>query len=71
MARYPAIAGTSQAILGLLQGAAAETEFAGAERDTFLYELPPHRVKLGQVSLHSLIGWIRMPAWSAYVSEAS
>jgi len=31
MARYPAIAGTSQAILGLLQGAAAETEFAGVE----------------------------------------
>lgn len=29
MARYPAIAGTSQAILDLLQGAAVETEFAG------------------------------------------
>lgn len=31
MASYPAIAGTSQAILGLLQSAAAETEFAGVE----------------------------------------
>lgn len=31
MASYPAIAGASQAILGLLQGAAAESEFAGVE----------------------------------------
>jgi hypothetical protein len=31
MALYPAIAGTSQAVLGLLHAAAAETEFAGAE----------------------------------------
>jgi Pvc16 N-terminal domain len=29
VARYPALAGTSQAILDLLQGASAETEFAG------------------------------------------
>ena len=31
MADYPAIAGTSQAVLGLLQGAALDTEFAGVE----------------------------------------
>jgi hypothetical protein len=31
MARYPAIAGASQAILGLLQGAAASSEFAGVD----------------------------------------
>jgi hypothetical protein len=31
VALYPAIAGTSQAILGLLQGAAAESEFATAD----------------------------------------
>jgi hypothetical protein len=31
MATYPAVAGVSQAILGLLQGAAVETEFANVE----------------------------------------
>jgi hypothetical protein len=31
MARYPAIAGTSQAILDLLRGAAEDTEFAGVD----------------------------------------
>jgi hypothetical protein len=31
MARYPAVAGTSQAILDLLRGAAEETEFAGVD----------------------------------------
>lgn len=31
MARYPAVAGASQAILGLLERAAADTEFAGVE----------------------------------------
>jgi hypothetical protein len=38
-------------------------------RETFLYELRPHRVKLGQISPRSLVEWIRAPASTALVSE--
>jgi hypothetical protein len=39
-------------------------------RDTLLYELRPHRTRLGQVSPHSLVQWIRTPASSAVVQGA-
>ena len=39
-------------------------------RETFLYELRPHRVKLGQVSPRSLVDWIRSPSSQVFVSEA-
>jgi len=39
-------------------------------RDTFLYELRPHRVRLGQVSPSSLINRIRAPLSQAVVSKA-
>jgi hypothetical protein len=40
-------------------------------RETFLYELRPHRIRLGQVSPRSLVHWLRSPASSAFVSGAS
>jgi hypothetical protein len=40
-------------------------------RDTLLYELRPHRTRLGQVSPRSLVRWIRTPASTAVVQGAS
>jgi hypothetical protein len=39
-------------------------------RDTLLYELRPHRTRLGQVSPQSLVHWIRTPASTAVVQGA-
>ena len=39
--------------------------------ETVLYELRPHRVKLGQVSPRSLVEWIRAPVSRTFVSETS